>query len=229
MTNQNHEARRKAVVDRIESACLDSGRDPGEVRLLAVSKKQPIEAIRALQRCGQHAFGESYVDEALEKIAALAEPRPEWHFIGPIQSNKTRAIAGHFDWVHSIDRAKAIRRLADQRPADRGPLNVLIQVNLDDETGKAGCAPESIDELAGLVAERPELALRGLMAIPAERHSRADQLGVFERLREYFDQLAAGHPGIDTLSAGMSGDLEAAIAAGSNLVRVGTALFGPRE
>lgn len=213
---------------RLSRACREAGRDHKEVSLLAVSKQQSADAIRVVAGLGQRAFGENYVDQALEKIQALEELDLEWHFIGPVQSNKTRAIADHFDWVQSIDRAKIVRRLGEQRSADRPPLNALIQVNLDDESQKSGCPPDRIDELAELIASHPTLTLRGLMAIPAPRDEYGDQLAVFRELRVLYEGLARRHPSVDTLSAGMTGDLEAAIEAGSTMVRVGTALFGAR-
>ncbi|MGY6587057.1 MAG: YggS family pyridoxal phosphate-dependent enzyme [Wenzhouxiangella sp.] len=226
--NQNPQARYLGLLDRIQAACDQARRDRESVRLLAVSKKQPASAIRALHALGQQAFGENYVDEALDKMAALDNLAIEWHFIGPIQSNKTRLIAGHFDWVQSVDREKIIRRLAAQRPESAKPLNLLIQVNLDGETQKAGCHPDEVATLAAAIAAEPRLRLRGLMAIPAPRQDADAQKDVFDRLAVLMTELKASHPGADCLSAGMSGDLEAAIAAGSNMVRVGTDLFGPR-
>jgi len=226
--NQNHEQRLARVHQRILGACREHRRDADHIRLLAVSKTKPIEQVRALAELGQKDFGENYVDEAVEKIQALDALGLCWHFIGPIQSNKTRQIAEHFDWVESVDRARIVRRLADQRPETRPPLNVLLQVNLDAESQKAGCTPAALADLADLVAARPELRLRGLMAIPAPRKSVDAQRAVFARLKSLFDQLAEAHPGMDTISAGMSGDLEAAIAEGSTEIRVGTDLFGPR-
>lgn len=213
---------------RIGGAAAAAGRSALAVELLAVSKKQPLERIERVIAAGQHRFGENYVDEALAKMSALDQHALEWHFIGPIQSNKTRALAECFDWVHSVDRLKLIRRLAEQRPSNLPPLNVLLQVNLDAEPQKAGCLPEEIDTLAAAVDEAPNLRLRGLMAIPAPRTDPAEQRAVFERLAALQKTLAERYPDVDTLSAGMSDDLEAAIAAGSTMVRVGTDLFGPR-
>ncbi len=215
--------------ERIDAACRDADRPAGTVRLLAVSKRKPVEAIRELHEIGQRAFGENYVDEGVEKIETLSDLDLEWHYIGPIQSNKTKLIAAHFDWVESIDRAKIVRRLDDQRPEGLAPLNVLIQVNLDDESQKAGCAPEEITELADRIAACENLKLRGLMAIPAPRENQAEQRAVFAKLRGLFEALKETHPQVDTISAGMTGDLEAAILEGSTEIRVGTALFGPRE
>jgi len=227
-TNQTTKQRFSNVIKRIRAACDQNQRDPDHVCLLAVSKTRPVEQILALARLGQHAFGENYVDEAVAKISELSGHGLCWHFIGPVQSNKTRQLAEHFDWVESVDREKIARRLADQRPRDKPALNVLIQVNLDGESQKAGCAPDDIAALADLIATRPELCLRGLMAIPAAREDRTAQRRVFAKLKSLYEDLARSHPQIDTLSAGMSGDLEAAIAEGSTEVRVGTDLFGPR-
>lgn len=214
---------------RIDAACRAADRPADSVGLLAVSKRKPVEAIRELHRLGQRTFGENYVDEGVAKIEELADLDLEWHYIGPIQSNKTKLIAAHFDWVESIDRAKIVRRLDDQRPDDSGPLNVLIQVNLDDESQKAGCKPDDIEPLATRIAECQHLTLRGLMAIPAPREDYKDQRKVFARLRELFEELKEKHPEVDTLSAGMTADLEAAIAEGATLVRIGTAIFGARD
>jgi len=214
---------------RIAEACRAAGRPEGSVRLLAVSKRKPDSAVRELHALGQRAYGENYVDEGVEKIEALTDLDLEWHYIGPIQSNKTKHIAAHFDWVESIDRAKIVRRLDEQRPDDLPPLNVLIQVNLDGESQKAGCTPDEIAELADRVAGCEHLKLRGLMAIPAPREDETEQRAVFAKLRGLFEQLRQKHPAVDTISAGMTADLEAAIAEGSTMVRVGTALFGPRD
>ena len=216
------------VQARIRAAAEGAGRPADRVILLAVSKKQPLERVRALIEGGQRRFGENYVDEALARMEELDDERLEWHFIGPIQSNKTRSIAERFDWVQTIDRPKIVRRLNDQRPAGHRPLNVLIQVNLDGELQKAGCAPEDIEPLATAIGNCPNLVLRGLMAIPAPRTDPGDQLTVFCRLHALYQALAKAYPTVDTLSAGMSGDLEAAVAAGSTMVRIGTDLFGPR-
>jgi PLP dependent protein len=226
--NRKHSNQLEQVRSRIDEACRKVGREPESVRLLAVSKTHPAWTVSRLHGLGQRAFGESYVDEAVAKISELADPDLEWHFIGPIQSNKTRAIAEHFDWVQGVDRAKIVRRLADQRPEGRPPLNILIQVNLDDEPQKAGCQPAEIAELASMIAGHDTLRLRGLMAIPAPRDDFEAQRAVFARLRKLFEKLRQSHPDVDTLSAGMSADLEAAIAEGSTMVRVGTALFGRR-
>jgi len=228
MSTPNIAERFASVQHRLRSAAESAGRPADSIHLLAVSKKKPAAAIRSLAELGQRAFGESYVDEALDKIEALSDLRIQWHFIGPIQSNKTRAIAERFDWVQSVDRPKVVRRLADQRPDTLGPLDVLIQINLDDEPRKSGCAPEDAAALAEHIVDCPMLRLRGVMAIPAPREAFSDQVAVVERLHGIFEDLQRQWPAIDTLSAGMSGDLEAAVAGGSTLVRVGTDLFGPR-
>jgi hypothetical protein len=226
---QDPSARLEHTRKRIEAACREASRPPETVRLLAVSKRHSTDAIRALHALGQHAFGENYVDEGVGKKQELENLPIEWHYIGPIQSNKTRLIAAHFDWVHSVDRAKIVRRLDDQRPKALGPLDVLIQVNLDDEAQKAGCAPTEIGDLADRIAGCERLKLRGLMAIPAPREDYDAQRAVFARLREFFETLKESHPEVDTISAGMTADLEAAIAEGSTMIRIGTALFGPRD
>lgn len=214
--------------DRITRAAKASGRPEDAVTLLAVSKKQPLDRIEAAIAAGQRRFGENYVDEALMKMDVLSDPALEWHFIGPIQSNKTRHLAERFDWVQTVDRVKIIRRLNAQRPTGSAPLNVLLQVNLDAEPQKAGCLPDQLEALAAAVEEAPNLRLRGLMAIPAPRSDPDEQKNVFAELKALHDRLADRHVGMDTLSAGMSGDLEAAIAAGSTMVRIGTDLFGAR-
>lgn len=199
-----------------------------EARLLAVSKTQPADALAALAAQGQRAFGENYVQEAATKIAALAPLGLEWHLIGHLQSNKADIAARLFDWVQTVDRPKLVDALARHRPAGLPPLNVLVQVNIDDEGSKSGCAPEDVDALADAVVAQPRLRLRGLMAIPAPFPDEVLRRQAFRRMRALFDALAARHPGIDTLSMGMSGDYELAIAEGATMVRVGTALFGAR-
>jgi PLP dependent protein len=227
------QANLQAVHERITKAARAAGRDPDEIRLLAVSKSFPATAVIEAAAAGQRAFGENYVQEALRKIdevrAAAPQLRLEWHFIGPIQSNKTRAIAEHFDWVQTIDRLKIAERLSEQRPAARPPLDVLLQVNISGEASKSGVAPEEAEALATAVARLPRLRLRGLMAIPEPESDPERQHASLARMKPLFDQLrAAGHP-LDTLSLGMSADLEAAIIAGSTMVRIGTAIFGARE
>jgi pyridoxal phosphate enzyme (YggS family) len=214
------------ILQRADAAAHAAGRP--EVRLLAVSKTKPAEAVAALAAQGQRAFGENYVQEAADKIAALAPLGLEWHLIGHLQSNKADTAARLFDWVQTVDRPKLVDALARHRPAELPPLNVLVQVNIDDEGSKSGCAPEDIDALADAVAAQPRLRLRGLMAIPAPFPDEAPRRAAFRRMRALFDALATRHPGIDTLSMGMSGDFELAIAEGATMVRVGTALFGAR-
>jgi pyridoxal phosphate enzyme (YggS family) len=197
-------------------------------RLLAVSKTQPAQAVRRLASQGQRAFGENYVQEALLKQADLADLDLEWHMIGPLQSNKCREAAAHFDWLQSLDRIKLVAPLARYRARERAPLNVLIQVNIDDESSKSGCAPDDIATLAAAVASEDRLHLRGLMAIPAPAPDDAQRRDAFRRMRALFDGLRRTHAGVDTLSVGMSDDFELAIAEGATMVRIGTALFGKR-
>jgi len=204
------------------------GRPPDSVRLLAVSKGQASEAIREAVACGQRHFGESYLQEARLKIHQLDDERLVWHFVGPLQSNKTRDIAQLFHWVHSIDRLKLALRLNAQRPAQLPPLNVCLQVNLDRESSKRGVAPEALGALAAEVGQLPHLRLRGLMAIPQRRTGLEAQRRGLAAARALFDGLRAQGHRLDTLSMGMSSDMEAAIAEGSTLVRIGTAIFGPR-
>lgn len=216
------------VLERIHAAEREAGRANGAVALVAVSKTQPAEAIRLAAAAGQLAFGENYLQEALAKQDALADlPELIWHFIGPIQSNKTRPIAERFDWVHTVDRLRIAERLSQQRPADKPPLNVCLQVNVSGEASKSGVSLAALPELAAAVAQLPRLRLRGLMTIPAPANGLDHQRMPFRILREAMAALAP--PGLDTLSMGMSDDLEAAILEGATLVRVGTALFGPRS
>ena len=198
-------------------------------RLLAVSKTQPPEAIRALAGLGQRAFGENYVQEALRKQAALAGLELEWHLIGHLQSNKAADAARAFDWVQSVDRAKLVDALARHRPADLPPLNVLVQVNIDDETSKHGCRPDEVDALAAAIALQPRLTLRGLMAIPSPEPDLRRRRQAFAAMKRLFDALAGRFPTVDTLSMGMSEDYLAAFEEGATMVRIGTALFGARK
>lgn len=216
----------QAVRDRIAAAAQRAGHD---VTLLAVSKTQPATAIRALAELGQRAFGENYVQEGLAKQRELADLGLEWHAIGPLQSNKARDVATHFDWLQSLDRLKLVASLDHQRPADAAPLQVLIQVNIDDEASKSGCRPEEIGALAEAVRATSRLNLRGLMTIPAPDPDPRRREAAFARMRRLYEELRRGYPGIDTLSMGMSEDFEAAIAQGATLVRIGSALFGPRK
>ena len=220
--------RLQAVQARIAGAASEAGRDPAAVSLLAVSKTFDAAAVRDLAACGQGEFGENYVQEALEKQAALRDLPLVWHFIGPIQSNKTRAIAENFSWVHSVDRLKIAERLSAQRPAGMPPLQICIEVNVSGEASKGGVAPAELPMLAAAVAVLPGLRLRGLMAIPAPTDDAVAQRAAFRQVRELFDDLKTRDHALDTLSMGMSSDLEAAILEGSTTVRVGTALFGER-
>lgn len=218
------------VKSRIAKACAAEGRNPAEVRLLAVSKTFGPEAVREAHEAGQRAFGENYVQEGLDKIEALSDLRAklEWHCIGPLQSNKTRPVAEHFDWVHGIDRLKIAERLSAQRPAHLPPLQVCLQVNVDGGANKSGVPPEEALPLARAVAALPHLQLRGLMAIPEPAPDFAAQRELCLRARAVYDAIRAAGIEIDTLSLGMSADLEAAISAGSTMVRIGTAIFGGR-
>ncbi|AXO63387.1 YggS family pyridoxal phosphate-dependent enzyme [Pseudomonas sp. phDV1] len=211
---------------RIREAAQASQRNFADIGLLAVSKTKPADAIREAHAAGVCDFGENYLQEALEKQTQLADLPLIWHFIGPIQSNKTRPIAEHFDWVHSVDRLKIAQRLSDQRPAHLPPLNICLQVNVSGEDSKSGCSPEELRALARAVVALPNLRLRGLMAIPEPTDDVAAQHAAFARLRQLRDELALN---LDTLSMGMSHDLEAAIAEGATWVRIGTALFGARD
>jgi pyridoxal phosphate enzyme (YggS family) len=212
----------------IEAAATRHGRPADAVTLLAVSKRQSTDAMRDACAAGQRDFGENYVQEALDKREALADLDLVWHFIGPIQSNKTRDIANAFDWVHSVDRAKIAERLSAQRGAALTPLNICVQVNLSNEDSKSGVPLTEAESLCALVASLPNLTLRGLMAIPAPLDSIAEQRACYAPLRQEFERLRQAMPTLDTLSIGMSGDYDAAIAEGSTLVRIGTALFGAR-
>ena len=228
MMTADHAARLHTVLGRIRAAEQRFQRPPGAVRLLAVGKTQPAAAIAALAAAGQRDFGENYFQEALDKMTELATLELEWHFIGPMQANKTRGIAEHFAWVHSVDRLKIAERLSAQRPDHLPPLNVCLQVNIDREPTKHGLDEAELAEVAHAVATLPRLRLRGLMAIPAPAAEFTAQRRPFAQLRKLRERLADAGLVLDTLSAGMSDDLEAAIAEGATLVRIGTALFGSR-
>jgi pyridoxal phosphate enzyme (YggS family) len=221
------------VRSRVSRACRQAGRDVNEVTLLAVSKTFGPDAVRQAQAAGQRAFGENYVQEGVEKILALRESAAaspiEWHCIGPLQSNKTRLVASHFDWVQSVDRLKIAERLSEQRPENIKPLQVCLQVNVDGGATKSGVSPDGLLALARAVSQLPRLRLRGLMCIPEPTEDVAVQSAVFLRARALWDELRAGGYDIDTLSMGMSDDLEAAISAGSTMVRVGRSIFGSRS
>ncbi|WP_443692418.1 YggS family pyridoxal phosphate-dependent enzyme [Pseudomonas protegens] len=218
------------VAERIRNACQAVQRDPHSVQLLAVSKTKPAAALREAHAAGLRDFGENYLQEALGKQQELADLPLSWHFIGPIQSNKTRAIAEHFDWVHSVDRLKIAQRLSEQRPAELPPLNICIQVNVSGEASKSGCAPADLPALASAIGALPRLQLRGLMAIPEPTEDRAAQDAAFAAVQRLNNDLRDSlNLPLDTLSMGMSHDLEAAIAQGASWVRIGTALFGARD
>ena len=219
----------QAVRERIACAAQNSGRSAQSVQLLAISKNWPEPALREAYTAGQSAFGESYLQEALEKIAVLADLPLEWHFIGPIQSNKTRAIAENFAWVHSVDRLKIAERLAQARPENLPPLNICLQVNVSGEGSKSGAAPAEVEILAHALAKLPRVKLRGLMTIPRPAGDIAEQRAQLRILRKLFDQLNTQGLGLDTLSMGMSDDLEAAVMEGATIVRVGSAIFGNRK
>jgi pyridoxal phosphate enzyme (YggS family) len=223
----------QAVDALISAASKAAGRARASVQLLAVSKTFPAEAVLEAVGAGQRAFGENYLQEALDKIAAVAAAMPaepvEWHFIGPIQSNKTRPIAASFAWVHTVERLKIAQRLSEQRPGGLPPLNICIQVNISGEASKSGATPDELPELARQVAALPHLKLRGLMAIPEPETDEAKQRAAFARLRALAERLRADGLELDTLSMGMSADLAAAIAEGATIVRVGSAIFGSRN
>ena len=214
--------------DLLHQAATDAGRRPGDVRLLAVSKKHPVDKILEAAAAGQRDFGENFVQEGVEKIQALAGHDLTWHFIGHLQSNKTRIVAENFDWVHTIDKLKTARRLSAQRPAGMPPLNVCLQVNVDDETTKSGVTPGDVPALAAACAELPNLRLRGLMCLPAVREDFNEQRVPFAALRELSEKLRQDGIETDTLSMGMTADYRAAIFEGATIVRVGTAIFGSR-
>jgi pyridoxal phosphate enzyme (YggS family) len=213
----------------LAETAVETGRRPGDVHLLVVSKKQPLEKIVEAAAAGQCDFGENTVQEGIDKVTKLAERGLCWHFIGHLQSNKTRPIAEHFDWVHSVDTIKTARRLSEQRPESLGDLNVCIQVNIDEEASKSGVPPSDVAELARTIAGLPRLRLRGLMCLPAVRDSLDEQRAPFARTRELAESLAREGLVMDTLSMGMSADFRAAIMEGATIVRIGTAVFGPRD
>ncbi len=220
------------VRDKISAAATRCGRASEEVTLLAVSKTKPASAIAEAIDAGQRMFGENYVQEGVEKIRHFREKGTadlQWHFIGPLQSNKSRLVAEHFDWCHTVDRLRIASRLSEQRPAEMPPLNVLIQINISDENSKSGIALEALDQLADDVAALPGLKLRGLMAIPAPESDYDRQFAVARQMAVAFEALKTRFPTVDTLSLGMTDDMAAAIAAGSTMVRIGTAIFGARD
>lgn len=223
----------QAVKERIAAAARAAGRAPQDVALLAVSKTFSADAVLEAAEAGQRAFGENYVQEAVDKMAAVRAARPElaleWHFIGPLQSNKTRLVAEHFDWVHSVDRVRIAQRLSEQRPAHLPSLNLCLQVNISGEASKSGVEPEQVAALARATAALPQLRLRGLMAIPEPTSDPEAQRRPLRVLRALYEQLRADGIALDTLSMGMSADLEAAVAEGASIVRIGTAIFGQRN
>jgi pyridoxal phosphate enzyme (YggS family) len=219
----------ETVVDQIDRFAQSGARSPSEIELIAVSKTRSGAEIRQAWESGLTRFGESYLQEAIEKQKALTDLPIEWHFIGPIQSNKTKPIAEHFAWVHSVDRLRIAQRLSNQRPETLPPLQICLQVNIDGEESKSGIEPDAVEELAHQIAALPRLTLRGLMAIPAPTDSLEAQRIPFQKLRQLFDRLNQQGFTLDTLSMGMSDDLEAAILEGSTQVRIGTALFGVRD
>ena len=228
-SEQSIGARLAAVRERVAAAALAAGRDPAEVRIVGVSKKQPATAVRAALQAGLEDFGENFLQEALGKIEALGDSAACWHFIGALQSNKTAAVAERFDWVHSVDRLKLAERLSRQRPGALAPLNVCVQVNIGDEHSKAGAAPGEAAGLARRVAALPRLRLRGLMAVPPPERDPERQRAWCRQLATLYRRLQDEGLPLDTLSMGMSDDLEAAVAEGATLVRIGTAIFGPRN
>jgi pyridoxal phosphate enzyme (YggS family) len=223
----------QAVRRRIADAADNAQRSAQQIELLAVSKTFDAAAVIDAAGTGQYAFGENYLQEALDKMASIRALQPdlklEWHFIGPIQSNKTRAIAEHFDWVHSVDREKIAQRLSDQRPPELPPLNVCLQVNISAEASKSGVRPSDLPALATAVAQLPRIRLRGLMAIPEPQDDETRQRTAFRQMRELYERLRADGLPLDTLSMGMSADMDAAIAEGATIVRIGSAIFGNRD
>ncbi len=219
----------QAVKARIAEAARAAGRTPESIELLAVSKTWPLACVLEAAEAGQRAFGENYVQEGTDKAIATVNRQLNWHFIGPLQSNKTRLVAEHFDWVHSIERLKIAERLAAQRPATLAPLKVCVQINVSGEASKSGCAPDEALALCQAIAALPKLQLRGLMAIPEPTDDYAAQRAPLRQLREIYEYIRVAGLPLDTLSMGMSHDLEAAVAEGATIVRIGTAIFGERN
>jgi PLP dependent protein len=218
----------RKIQDLLAKTAVDAAKSADQIRLLAVSKKKPLAAILELAAAGQRDFGENFVQEGLDKIESAAQEDLTWHFIGHLQANKTRAVAEHFDWVHTIDRLRIARRLSNQRPHYAGDLHVCIEVNIDNEAQKSGVAPAEVPQLAEAICELPRIRLRGLMCLPAIRQDFAEQRKPFAALRELFESLQAKGHTLDTLSMGMSADYAAAIHEGATIIRLGTALFGSR-
>lgn len=221
------------IKNEIKKIAKECGRDPNTIQLIAVSKTKPVEQIMEAINAGQLAFGENYVQEGIEKIQYFEKNMPNndliWHFIGPLQSNKSKLVAEHFDWMHTIDRFKIAQRLSDQRPNHMAKLNVLIQVNISQEASKSGVKPEEVTDLVKQIVALPNLNLRGLMAIPEIENDYDKQINVFTKMQQLLYSLQKDYPFMDTLSMGMSGDMPAAISAGSTMVRIGTAIFGARQ
>ena len=217
------------IHDTISSCENAYQRTPGSVQLLAVSKRKPVSHILQAVAAGQRSFGENYGDEGVAKIQEISDPSLDWHYIGHIQSNKTRLISSHYDWVQSVDRLKIAERLSAHRPDNLHALNICLQVNIDAEQSKSGCSPEELPVLADFIAEQHNLILRGLMAIPAPQTNPEKQRASFRKLAAHYEIMRQQHSSVDTLSMGMSGDMEAAIAEGSTMVRIGTAIFGSRD
>jgi len=218
----------KKVRSEIASSASNNGRNTADITLLAVSKTRPADDIRIAANEGQVHFGENYLQESIEKITELKELNLCWHFIGPLQSNKTRAVAESFDWLHTLDRLKIAKRLSEQRPVGLAPLNVCIQVNISNEESKSGCQPDELTTLVDKISKLPNICVRGLMAIPKATNNPQEQQDAFTKMKALQLELQAKHPQLDTLSMGMSGDMDAAIAEGATIVRIGTAIFGPR-
>ncbi|MFW2372363.1 MAG: YggS family pyridoxal phosphate-dependent enzyme [Gammaproteobacteria bacterium] len=225
----NIERNIQQIRQKIADYCHKYRRSAEDIQLLAVSKTKSVELVTEAYNSGQQAFGESYLQEALDKMAQLQNFNIQWHFIGHIQSNKTRDIASHFDWVHSVDRYKIAQRLNDQRPPEHPPLNICLQVNINRESGKSGTDIEQLEPLVQQISQLKRLNLRGLMAIPVKTSSLDQQRQNFKKIRQALEQLQQKHPNLDTLSMGMSNDMEAAIAEGSTMLRIGTAIFGSRD
>ncbi|KHF25537.1 YggS family pyridoxal phosphate-dependent enzyme [Solemya velum gill symbiont] len=217
------------INERIHTTALRCGRSPDEITLLAVSKKKPVGTIREAWDAGQRRFGENYVQEAIEKITALHDLPIEWHYIGSIQSNKTRLIAENFDWVHGVDSLRQAHRLSSQRPADLNPLNICLQINISNEESKGGIDIQETESIATEISRLPNVQLRGLMALPAPTNNLQQQAGIFSQMQQLFEQLNSKGLNLDTLSMGMSNDMEEAIRHGATIVRVGTAIFGQRD
>ena len=228
----NIEINTTSVKRRLQQAARDAGRNPEDILLLAVSKTRTSAQVRLAVDSGLSSFGENYLQEAVEKIDQLTDLSISWHFIGPLQSNKTRQVAEHFDWIHTVDRLKIAQRLSNQRPADRAPLNICLQINIDNETTKAGLSPDQALIATKNILDLPNIKLRGLMAIPAVRQGQQAQQKPFSKLQQLMDEinrLLDKSEKLDTLSMGMSGDLEAAIFENATIIRVGTDIFGPRS